>query len=149
MTSHRAPGWVVQRFVPESRGHDLRIVVAGGQVVTAVERTSPNGDFRANLSLGGVASPATLTCEEEAVALAATRAVGLTVAGVDVLRSDTGPQVLEVNADPSYLEVSQVTGIDTADHAAAAIVTAARRSEEMATTSRRQSGSSREPAARV
>lgn len=105
---------LVQEFIAEAKGEDVRVFVVDGQVVGAMKRVARSGDFRSNLHQGGVAYHVRLTDIGEAVALAAARALGLGVAGVDILESDRGPLVLEVNASPGLEGIEKVTGKDIA-----------------------------------
>jgi ribosomal protein S6--L-glutamate ligase len=107
--------FLVQEFVREANGRDIRCLVVGGKVVAAMERAAVDGDCRANLHRGGTGSPARLSGEERRTALRATRILGLGIAGVDLLRSDRGPLVLEVNASPGLEGIEKVTGVDVAD----------------------------------
>lgn len=106
---------LVQEFVREAGGKDLRCFVINGKVVAAMERTAADGDFRANLHLGGVASPIEITREEEAIAIRAARTMGLRVAGVDMIRSRQGSLLLEVNSSPGLEGIEQATGIGVAE----------------------------------
>lgn len=106
--------FLVQEFIKEAGGCDLRCLVVGGKVVAAMQRRAAPGDFRANLHRGGEAGAVELSQEEIAIALRACKAVGLTVAGVDLLRSNRGPLVLEVNSTPGLEGIEHATGIDVA-----------------------------------
>lgn len=106
--------FLVQGFVKEAAGRDLRALVVGGRVVAAMERRAAAGDFRANIHQGGSATKVKLTKQERKVALAAARAVGLSVAGVDMLRAENGPVVLEVNASPGLEGIENATKTDVA-----------------------------------
>ena len=106
--------FLVQEFVAEAKGSDLRCFVVGNQVVAAMQRDSSPGDFRANLHRGGSAKAATLSADEERIAVAAAGALGLGVAGVDLLRSNRGPLLLEVNASPGLEGIEAATGVDVA-----------------------------------
>ena len=106
--------FLVQEFVAETRGRDLRCLVIGQQVVAAMARRSARGDFRANLHKGGKAEPVAITEEERATAVKAAETLGLNVAGVDILRSSRGPLVLEVNSSPGFEGIERVTGTDVA-----------------------------------
>ena len=106
--------FLVQEFVAEAKGSDLRCFVVGDQVVAAMQRDSSPGDFRANLHRGGSAKAATLSADEERIAVAAAAALGLGVAGVDLLRSNRGPLLLEVNASPGLEGIEAATGVDVA-----------------------------------
>ncbi|SMC74240.1 30S ribosomal protein S6--L-glutamate ligase [Primorskyibacter flagellatus] len=92
--------FLVQQFVKESAGEDIRCLVIAGKVVASMKRTGAEGDFRSNLHRGGSATSVRITKEERDTALRAARAFNLGLAGVDLLRSDTGPKVLEVNSSP-------------------------------------------------
>ncbi len=105
---------LVQEFVAESNGRDLRALVVGGQVVAAMERIAPDGEFRANYHRGGRVEAAELSEAERDTAERAARVTGLQIAGVDMLRSNRGPLVLEVNASPGLEGIEQATGIDVA-----------------------------------
>jgi ribosomal protein S6--L-glutamate ligase len=102
----------VQEFVKDARGEDLRAIVVDGQVVAAMRRKAAAGEFRANLHQGGEAFPVDLSDEETKVAIAAARCVGIDVGGVDLLRTDRGPLVLEVNASPGLQGVERASGVN-------------------------------------
>jgi RimK family alpha-L-glutamate ligase len=104
---------LAQQYVGTSRGTDLRIVVVGGRVITAGRRVSA-GDFRSNLAQGGHGEIAVPSSGEAAVAVAAASAVGLDVAGVDVLTAPGGPLVLETNSFPGLYDIEPLTGINVA-----------------------------------
>ena len=106
--------FLVQEFIPEANGSDLRCFVVGNKVVAAMQRDASPGEFRANLHRGGQASAATLSMEERRIALRATKALGLGVAGVDLLRSRRGPLLLEVNASPGLEGIEAATSVDVA-----------------------------------
>jgi ribosomal protein S6--L-glutamate ligase len=93
--------FLVQEFVKESAGMDIRAIVVGSQVVASVKRQSLDDDFRSNTHQGGVGKVVKLTAEEERTAIKAARAMGLPICGVDMMRSDRGPLVLEVNSSAS------------------------------------------------
>lgn len=103
---------MIQEFIKESMGTDIRAFVVGGRVVASMERKSLD-DFRSNLHKGGVGSPVKLTPEERKAAVKAARAMNLGIAGVDIMRSERGPLVLEVNASPGF-GIEQATGRDVA-----------------------------------
>ncbi len=92
--------FLVQQFVKEAAGEDIRCLVVGGKVVASMKRTGAEGDFRSNLHRGGSATPVRITKQERETAVRAARAFNLGLAGVDLLRSDQGPKVLEVNSSP-------------------------------------------------
>ena len=105
---------LIQEYVREASGSDVRALVVGGEVVASMKRTSRKGDFRANLHRGGKAEPVDLTDEERATALKSVEAMGLNVAGVDMLRSSRGTLVLEVNPTPGIEGMEGATGVDVA-----------------------------------
>ena len=105
--------FLVQEFVEESAGVDIRAFVVNGKVVASMLRQSLDDDFRSNLHQGGEGIPVKLTAEERRTAQKAAKAIGLSVAGVDMMRSSHGPMVLEVNASPGF-SVEQVTGQNVA-----------------------------------
>jgi ribosomal protein S6--L-glutamate ligase len=104
---------LLQEYVEESAGTDIRAFVVGGQVVASMKRQSLTDDFRSNLHQGGEGKKVKLTDEEEKVAIKAAKAMGLSIGGVDLMRSNRGPLVLEVNASPGF-GIEQVTGRDVA-----------------------------------
>jgi ribosomal protein S6--L-glutamate ligase len=106
--------FLVQEFIAEAKGCDLRCFVVGGRVVAAMQREASAGDFRANLHRGGSAVAVKLSVAEKRVAVQAAGALGLGIAGVDLLRSDRGPLVLEVNASPGLEGIEATTGVDVA-----------------------------------
>ncbi len=106
--------FVVQEFIGEAKGADLRCFVVGDRVVAAMRRQAPEGDFRSNLHRGGEAAPAKASQEEIEVAVRAAATLGLGVAGVDLIRSARGPLVLEVNSTPGLEGIEQVSGVDVA-----------------------------------
>lgn len=105
---------MIQEFIPESNGADVRVFVVNGQVVGAMKRQAQPGEFRSNLHLGGYSFEIELTEEEEKTALKAVEILGLSIAGVDLLQSDRGPMVLEVNASPGLEGIEQTTQKDIA-----------------------------------
>ncbi|MBS0235871.1 MAG: 30S ribosomal protein S6--L-glutamate ligase [Proteobacteria bacterium] len=107
---------LVQEFIKESKGKDIRCFVIDGKVVGAMERSAAEDEFRANLHLGGTSRPIKLTKEQRKIAIAATDAFGLKVAGVDIIQSDSGPKVLEVNSSPGLEGIEHATGNDIAGH---------------------------------
>lgn len=104
--------FLVQHFVKEAAGEDVRCLVIGGKVVAAMKRKGAEGDFRSNLHQGGQASVTRISREERDIAVRAARAFGLNMAGVDMLRSDDGPKVLEVNSSPGFEGIEAATGKD-------------------------------------
>ncbi len=105
---------LVQQFIKEAGGKDVRCFVVGNKVIAAMERTGAPGDFRSNLHRGGSAELTKLTAEEKRTALRASKALGLNVAGVDLLRSNDGPLIMEVNSSPGLEGIEASTGIDVA-----------------------------------
>ena len=105
---------IVQEFIKEAGGADIRALVVDGQVVGAMKRQGKEGEFRSNLHRGGTASVIELTDEEEAAAIKAAKAMGLGVAGVDMLQSSRGPLILEVNSSPGLEGIEAATGKDIA-----------------------------------
>lgn len=106
---------LVQRFVKEAGSSDVRAFVIGDKVVAAMMRTGADGDFRSNLHRGGSAKVIKLTPAERSTALKAAKAMGLNVCGVDMLRANDGPVVMEVNSSPGLEGLENATGIDVAD----------------------------------
>jgi ribosomal protein S6--L-glutamate ligase len=108
--------FLVQEFIGESKGSDVRCFVVGGKVVAAMRRQARKGEFRSNLHRGGSARAAELSAAEEETAIRAARVLGLNVAGVDLLRSKRGPLVLEVNSSPGLEGIEAATREDVAGH---------------------------------
>ncbi|MET3652105.1 30S ribosomal protein S6--L-glutamate ligase [Dyella japonica] len=106
--------FLVQEFIAEAKGTDLRCFVVGKKVVAAMEREASPGEFRANIHRGATAKAATLSPEERRIAVRAAAALGLGVAGVDMLRSKRGPLILEVNASPGLEGIEAATGVNVA-----------------------------------
>ncbi len=105
---------LVQEFIKEAGGSDIRAFVIGGKVVAAMQRQGAEGEFRSNLHRGGSARSMKITAEERSTAVRAAKAMGLNVCGVDMLRSNHGPVVMEVNSSPGLEGVEKATGIDVA-----------------------------------
>lgn len=105
---------IVQEFIAEASGADLRVLVVDGKVVGAMKRQAPEGEFRSNLHRGGTARIVTLTPEEETTAIEAAKAMKLGVAGVDLLQSNRGPLIIEVNSSPGLEGIESATGKDIA-----------------------------------
>jgi ribosomal protein S6--L-glutamate ligase len=105
---------LIQEYIKEADGSDIRCFVVGGMVVAAMQRRAREGEFRANLHRGGTASPVELTAEERAMAVQAAQTIGLDVAGVDMLRSKRGPLVIEVNSSPGLEGIEASSGRDIA-----------------------------------
>jgi len=105
---------MVQEYIRESGGEDIRCFVVGNRVVASIKRTAREGEFRSNIHRGGKATVEKITPAERRTALKAARVMGLRVAGVDILRSNRGPLVMEVNSSPGLEGVETVTGKDVA-----------------------------------
>lgn len=105
---------LAQEFIKEANGADIRCFVIGDKVVAAMKRQAKKGDFRSNLHRGGTASLVRITPEERSTAIRAANIIGLNVAGVDILRSNHGPVVMEVNSTPGLEGIEGVTGKDIA-----------------------------------
>lgn len=105
---------LVQEFIAEAKGVDIRCLVVGGKVVGAMKRKGSADDFRSNLHRGGTASVVKITPEERSTAVRAARVLGLNVAGVDMLRSNHGPVIMEVNSSPGLEGIEAATGKDIA-----------------------------------
>ncbi|MBF6601395.1 MAG: 30S ribosomal protein S6--L-glutamate ligase [Sphingorhabdus sp.] len=105
---------LVQEFIKEAGSSDIRIFVVGGKVVAAMKRTGAEGDFRSNLHRGGTATMVKITPEERSTAVRAAKVMGLNVAGVDILRSNHGPVIMEVNSSPGLEGIENATGKDIA-----------------------------------
>lgn len=105
---------LVQEFIKESRGADIRVFIVDGQIVGAMKRQAREGEFRSNLHRGGSATVIKLSAEERATAIKAAKKLGLNIAGVDLLQSDRGPLVMEVNSSPGLEGIEGATGIDIA-----------------------------------
>ncbi len=105
---------LVQEFVKEAAGEDVRCIVVGGKVIAAMLRRGKDGDFRSNLHRGGTATVARITPPERATAILAAKTMGLNFCGVDLLRSNHGPVVVEVNSSPGLEGVENATGKDVA-----------------------------------
>lgn len=105
---------MIQEFIKEAGGSDIRCLVVGGKVVAAMRRQGPEGEFRSNLHRGGTASLIRLTPEERSTAVRAAKIMGLNVCGVDILRSNHGPVVMEVNSSPGLEGIETATEKDIA-----------------------------------
>ena len=105
---------LVQEFIKEAGGTDIRALIVGGKVVAAMQRTGAEDDFRSNLHRGGSAKTIKISPEERSTAVRAAKTMGLNVCGVDMLRANHGPVVMEVNSSPGLEGVEKATGIDVA-----------------------------------
>jgi ribosomal protein S6--L-glutamate ligase len=106
--------FLVQQFIADAAGQDIRCIVLDGKVIATMMRRAPSDDFRANLHKGGTAHEVKITAEERKIAIKAAKRMGLKFAGVDILRSAKGPLLLEVNSSPGLQGVEQTTGADIA-----------------------------------
>jgi ribosomal protein S6--L-glutamate ligase len=107
--------FLVQEFIHEAGGADIRALVVGDEVVAAMQRQAPEGEFRSNIHRGGSASSIELTEEERHTAVRSAQVMGLNVAGVDMMRSERGPLVLEVNSSPGLEGIEKSSNVDVAD----------------------------------
>lgn len=105
---------LIQEFIKEAGGTDIRAIVIGGKVIAAMKRTGAEGEFRSNLHRGGSAQVVKLTPEERATAVRAAKSMGLNACGVDMLRANHGAVVMEVNSSPGLEGVEKATGLDVA-----------------------------------
>ena len=105
---------LVQEFIKESSGIDIRAIVVGDKVVAAMQRVAPVGEFLSNVHRGATTKHINLTAEEEDISVKSTKVLGLSVAGVDLMRSKRGPLVLEVNSSPGLQGIELLTGADVA-----------------------------------
>lgn len=105
---------LVQEFIEESRGMDIRCFVVGDKVIAAIKRQAKEGEFRANVHQGGKATKVSLSPQERAIAVAAAKTMGLKVAGVDLIRSNHGPLVLEINSSPGLEGIEKATHVNIA-----------------------------------
>jgi ribosomal protein S6--L-glutamate ligase len=106
---------LIQKFIREANGADIRALVVGGKVVAAMRRQAVAGEFRSNMHRGGTAKKLRLSPEYRRTAVTAARILGLTVAGVDMLESEDGPMVMEVNSSPGLEGIQKTTDVDVAD----------------------------------
>ncbi|WP_301099395.1 RimK family alpha-L-glutamate ligase [Otariodibacter sp.] len=105
---------LLQKYIEEASGQDIRAFVIGNRVVATMARFGTSGEFRANIHQGGYAEPIELSSHEQNIAIKATQALGLDVAGVDLIRSQTGSMILEVNASPGLEMIEKVSNINIA-----------------------------------
>ena len=113
LTNEDGTNVLLQEFIEESAGTDIRVFVVGGRVIASMQRKSLDDDFRSNLHKGGEGTIVKLTDEESKMAVKAAKAMGLNIAGVDLMRSERGPLILEVNASPGF-GIEKVTGRNVA-----------------------------------
>ena len=107
---------LLQRYVEEANGEDIRIIVVGNKVVASMKRSCEVGEFRSNVHRGGTTEAVEITQQEKSIALNATKYLGLGVSGVDLMRSKNGPVLLEVNASPGLQGIEGATGVNVAKH---------------------------------
>ncbi len=107
--------YVIQPFIAEAGGVDIRVLVVGGEAIAAMKRSAPVGEFRANIHRGASGEAVSLSDEYTDIAIKAASALELEIAGVDLLQTNAGPVVLEVNPSPGFEELESVTGINIAD----------------------------------
>src|SRR5271163_2809059 len=105
---------VLQEYVRESKGRDIRVIVVGGRVVASMRRVAKPGEFRSNLHRGGKGDRVALGKSYRSVAIAAAKAMGLEVAGVDMLEGQRGPKILEINSSPGLEGIERASGVDVA-----------------------------------
>lgn len=105
---------LIQEFIKEAGGSDIRVFIVDGKIVGSMKRTGAEGDFRSNIHRGGSAAVIKLTPKEKRAALKASESMGLSIAGVDLLQSSRGPLILEVNSSPGLQGIEKATGVDIA-----------------------------------
>ncbi|MFH6602984.1 RimK family alpha-L-glutamate ligase [Maribacter algicola] len=105
---------LIQKYIEESNGEDIRIFVVGNKIVASMKRTSELDEFRSNVHRGGSTEKVTLSAKEQYIALNAAKHIGLGVAGVDLIRSKKGPLLIEVNASPGLQGIEAATGVNIA-----------------------------------
>ena len=105
---------LVQEYIKEARGTDIRCFVVGDKVVASMKRKGPRGDFRSNLHRGGTATAEKITSQERSIAIRSAKLMGLNVCGVDLLRTKRGPVVMEVNSSPGLEGIEHATKVDIA-----------------------------------
>mgnify|MGYP001024217128 CR=1 FL=1 len=120
---------LVQEYIKEAGGTDIRALVVGGEVVASMMRAGKNNDFRSNLHSGGKAGPVVITDEERRTAVRSAEVLGLNVAGVDMLRANRGPVVMEVNSSPGIEGMEEASGVDVAGAMIEFLEKSARRGE--------------------
>jgi ribosomal protein S6--L-glutamate ligase len=106
---------LVQQYIKESKGHDIRCFVVGGEVVASMERVAQEGEFRANIHLGATAKKIEISDQEREMAIKAANIFSLDIAGVDMVRSSSGTKILEINSSPGLEGIEAASGIDVAE----------------------------------
>jgi ribosomal protein S6--L-glutamate ligase len=114
LTSPDFSSLLIQEYVEEAAGKDLRVFIIGGKIVASMQRNAQGDEFRSNIAQGGTGNIVKLTSEEEKISLAAAKALSLDFAGVDLLRTKKGPVVMEVNSNPGLEGITEVTHINIA-----------------------------------
>ncbi len=105
---------LIQKYIEESNGEDIRVFVIGTKIVASMKRSSVPGEFRSNVHRGGETEAVKISLKEKYIALNATKHLGLGVAGVDLIRSKKGPLLIEVNASPGLQGIEAATGVNIA-----------------------------------
>ena len=106
--------YIVQSFIAEAAGVDIRVLVVGGNIIAAMERCAGPGEFRSNIHQGAYGTQITLTAEYKRIAIDAASALQLDIAGVDIMKTKNGPVILEVNPSPGFEELESVSGVNIA-----------------------------------
>lgn len=107
---------IIQEYVKEAKGKDIRVFIVGGKIIAAMERKAKRGEFRSNFHRGGSVSLADLSEGEKKISVDAVKAIGLDIAGVDIIRTGEGPKILEVNSNPGLEGITKATNINVAEH---------------------------------
>jgi ribosomal protein S6--L-glutamate ligase len=143
---------ILQQYIAEAKGRDLRAIVAGGRVIASMRRQAKAGEFRSNLHRGGLGVNARLEQRYRRAAVAATRVMGLEIAGVDMLETSEGPKILEINSSPGLEGIERASGIDVAGaiilHAERYLARGRTRARPVALDDERRRSRLREPASR-
>jgi len=105
---------IVQEFIEESAGTDIRAFVIGDEIIASMSRQSQDGDFRANVALGGNMQNTILTDEEKNIAISAAKAININISGVDIIRSNKGPLIIEINVSPGFSGLEEISKVDIA-----------------------------------
>ncbi len=106
---------LIQEYIKESKGKDIRVFVIGNRVIASMERAARRGEFRSNIELGGTGKAIKVNREYKNLAIRAAKALDLEVAGVDIIATKNGPAVMEVNANPGFKEIEEVSGVNIAE----------------------------------